>query len=150
MESIQQLQDDKWCQVQILFPPTLPNHYFIECKWIVNFKYFVILFFHIILLSINMFTYILYNNYGYYYILMGRFYFKNTYCCPDQCGSVGWVSSHKVKGCQLDSWSGAHACIVGSVPSPGVWEGQLIDRCFSLTLMVLSLFLPPPLFKINT
>ena len=34
---------------------------------------------------------------------------------PDQCGSVGWVSSHKVKGC----W--AHAWIAGLVPGWDTW-----------------------------
>ena len=27
-------------------------------------------------------------------------------CSPDWCGSVGWVSSPKAKGCGFDSWSG--------------------------------------------
>lgn len=28
---------------------------------------------------------------------------KNSRHCPDQYGSLGWVSSRKVKGCQFDS-----------------------------------------------
>ena len=32
--------------------------------------------------------------------------FKKLPLCPDQCGSVGWALSRKVKGRQFDPWSG--------------------------------------------
>ena len=38
---------------------------------------------------------------------------------PDWCGSTGWGSMCKVKGCQLHSWSRAHAWVVGSVSGQG-------------------------------
>ena len=55
---------------------------------------------------------------------------------PDLCGSVGWVSSCKVKGHQFHSWPG-HVCGL-RVQSP-----VATDQWFSLTAMFLSLFLPP-------
>ena len=39
---------------------------------------------------------------------------------PDWCGSVGWVSSCKVKGCWFDSWSGH---------MPGLWVQTPVGVC---------------------
>ena len=66
----------------------------------------------------------------------------------DWCGSVGWVSSHKLKGCWFNS---------GSSHMPGMWvrspaEGmrKAIAWCFSGTWMLLSLFFSlPSLFSMN-
>ena len=76
-------------------------------------------------------------------------YYKNKAKSPDQCGSVGWASSHKTKHRQFDSWSG-HMPGFGFGPQccgEGVW--QPTDPCFSLTLMFFSLSfsLPSPLSK---
>ena len=54
---------------------------------------------------------------------------------PDQRGSVGWASSCKAKGHWFDSWSRAHAWVVGSIPVGVGVRGNC--------LMFLSLFLPP-------
>ena len=66
---------------------------------------------------------------------------------PNQCGSVGWATYHKVKGHQFDS--SQDTCLsCGFDPQPGyMWGGT--DRCFSLTSMFLSFSfsLPSPLFK---
>ena len=60
-----------------------------------------------------------------------KIFFKRAPSCPDQCGSVGWASSCKVKDRLFDSWSG-HL--------PGLWvqapvgcKCEATDRCFSLT-----------------
>ena len=54
------------------------------------------------------------------------------------CGSVGWASSCKAKGYQLDSQSGH---------MPGLWVQSLVgatDRCFFLISLFLSLFFSLP------
>ena len=51
-----------------------------------------------------------------------------------QCGSVGWVLTHKAKGHWFHSWSRAWA--VGSVLVGAPMKGNLID-------VSLTLFLPP-------
>ena len=39
--------------------------------------------------------------------MLGKRFLKNEkQPSPDQCGSVGWASSHKAKRRQFDSWSG--------------------------------------------
>ena len=67
---------------------------------------------------------------------------------PDQCSSVGWVSSHKRKCCQFDSQSGGHMPGMRTRSPVGcMWEAT--DQCFSLTSMIVSLsfFLLSPLSK---
>ena len=61
---------------------------------------------------------------------------------PDQCGPVGWLLFHKVKGHQFNSWSG-HMPGLQVGPSWGAYERQLIDvsvshQCF-LFLFLLHL-----------
>ena len=49
---------------------------------------------------------------------------------PDRCGSIGWVSLHKAKGCQLNSRS-------GYMPGLRVWSlatDQYFSPSFSLSL----------------
>ena len=61
---------------------------------------------------------------------------------PGQCGSVGWVSYCKVRGCRFNSWSGH---------MPGLWAWSLVgehargDRLMFLSHIGVSLppFLPP-------
>ena len=67
---------------------------------------------------------------------------------PDWCGSVGWSSSHKLKGCWFDSQSGHMPGLQARSLVGGVQEAT--NQCFSFILMFLSLFffLPSPL-KIN-
>ena len=63
-------------------------------------------------------------------------------CCPDRCGSVCWVSSHKAKGRQFDSQSGH---------MPGLWVQSPLGACaggsqsmfLSYISVSLPLFLPP-------
>ena len=53
--------------------------------------------------------------------------------CPDWCGSVGWVSFHRVKGRWLIPVQGT--CLGGGF---GPWLGCMQEAagpCFSLTLM---------------
>ena len=65
---------------------------------------------------------------------MKREAIKTGRLCPDQCGSVGWVLSHKVKGHHwFDSQSGHMPGVAGSVPSQGATRG---NQCFSLFLPV--------------
>ena len=71
--------------------------------------------------------------------------FKKLIYCPNQCASVGWVSFHKAKGRQFDSWS-AHMPGLW-VPGRGAYKRQIIDvsllhQRFSPSLFpYLSLFL---------
>ena len=58
----------------------------------------------------------------------------------DRCGSVGWVSSHKAKGCWFNSVR-AHDWAEGLVLSRGTYEKQLIH--ISHIDVSLPLFLPP-------
>ena len=54
---------------------------------------------------------------------------------PDQCGSVGWASSHKAKGCQFNSRSGHR---------PGLWVQSPVGACEGQPIDVSPpLFLPP-------
>ena len=66
-------------------------------------------------------------------ITVGLLTQKSVTVNPDQCGSVGWASSHKAKGCQFDSWSG-HIWAASSV---------LIRGMTSNWWIFLPLFLPP-------
>ena len=59
---------------------------------------------------------------------------------PDQCGSVCWASSRKVKGHRFNSWSGH---------MPGFWDQSSVEACAGVTNLFLShidvsvpLFLP--------
>ena len=68
---------------------------------------------------------------------------------PGQCGSVGWSVIPEAKSHGFDFWSG-HMLRLWVWSLLGyIWEA--IDRCFSLSLMFLSLSLsiPTPLSKIN-
>ena len=56
---------------------------------------------------------------------------------PDQCGSVGWASSHKLKGHRFNSQSGLMPGL--QVQSPDWAHSEGIQLMFSLTLMFLSL-----------
>ena len=55
------------------------------------------------------------------------FYFKSSAFRPDQCGSVGWASFHKVEGHRFDPWS-------GHMPGFGPQSGHVqeaTNQCFS-------------------
>ena len=47
---------------------------------------------------------------------------------PGWCSSVGWASSHKLKGRRFDSWA------TGSVPSQGAYGKQPINAFLPLSL----------------
>ena len=74
---------------------------------------------------------------------------------PDQRGSadghhpttenVGWMSSHKGKGCPYHSGVRAHAQVAGLVRSWGAWEGQQMDVSLSLQCFHPSLSPSPSL-----
>ena len=67
-------------------------------------------------------------------------YIKKWRSSPDQCGSVGWASSHKEKGGWFDSPS-------GQVPSWGRTRGNWLLLLSHIDVS-LPLFLPPfPLSK---
>ena len=51
---------------------------------------------------------------------------------PDQCGSVGWASSHKVKGHRSDSPSGHRPGLQAGPQSGCMWEAT--NQCFSPSL----------------
>ena len=83
-------------------------------------------------------------------LLLHRFeslYNKNIFS-SDQCGLVGWASSHKAKGCWFDFPSG-YVQVVGLVPGWGMYEKQLIDVFLTLMFPSLSFSLPSPSLKIN-
>ena len=61
------------------------------------------------------------------------FYFKYSAFRPDQCGSVGWASFHKVEGRQLDSQLG-HMPRLQVPPRMGVQERRLISNPVSVSL----------------
>ena len=73
---------------------------------------------------------------------------QNCVCCSDWCGSVGWVSSLRAKGCWFDSplghiprlrdWSLVAACTRGN-------QSMFLTSVF----LSISLSLPSPLSKIN-
>ena len=62
---------------------------------------------------------------------------------PDQCGSVGWASSRKMKGHQFDSWS-------GHKPGLQVWSPVAVSTRGNRLMFLshihvsLTLFLPLP------
>ena len=56
---------------------------------------------------------------------------KGVYHSLDWGGSVGWVSSHKVKGRWFDFQSGYMLGLQARSPSGGLWVAT--DQCFSHT-----------------
>ena len=62
---------------------------------------------------------------------------------PDQCGSVGWVSSCKAKGCWFDSWPGHVPALKVRVGSGSGSVREATSQ--SVFLSHLSLSLSPPL-----
>ena len=45
---------------------------------------------------------------------------KKTVLSPDCCGSMGWASSRKTKGCRFNSWSGH---------TPRLWAQSPVRAC---------------------
>ena len=62
---------------------------------------------------------------------------------PDRCGSVGWASSHKAKGCHFDSGSG-HMPRLWMQSPVGVPTRGKLSMFLSHTDASLPLFFLPP------
>ena len=60
-----------------------------------------------------------------------RLHINQDWLCPDWCGSVGWLSSHKLKGCLFNSWPGHMPGLEVLFQVGGVQEA---NDCFSPSL----------------
>ena len=72
------------------------------------------------------------------YIRFIGFYLSKPFSQPDLCGSVGWVSSRKVKGLRLNSRSGHVPGLLVLSRLGHVWKST--DQCFTSSLSSTLLF----------